>query len=759
MDTFNLFDALLKAENDDDVKKVLKQYDFLNYDPNNWKPLGGFENNEGFLAGQNPTPEGALVEKITNSIDAILLKECKKRGIDPKGNDAPSNQKEAVKDFFNIDKGEISELYKPNAPDSRLTELAQNIQLFATGSAKGTFPSISIYDSGEGQSPETIEDTFLSLARTNKAAIKFTQGKFNQGGTATIRFSGNHGFNLILTKKYPELEEKDNHWAYTLIRTFSPEERGDDNIIHSAYFLKPDDNILVIDKKTLKVLPDKDFNPYMSEISYGSFIKLYNYEWFKQNYFSRRPREQLEAIYTSALLPARVMDCRSFIKDKSTAYTNLYGVWIRDANKFISGVKTSTIEDTSLGTLKVKYGVYPMDTDKETLRHGTGIQLALNNQVHGEFRTHIILKDLKLTAVADYLKLQIDASDLKSETLSKILKTDRATLAISETTKKIENLIIEDLKSDPELKKIDAEIRAKRSAQALSDEKITREIMRKYLLKDPFFKSLLTGQKQRFIKNMPEEEKIVFEGLKFPTFVTFSNDDNYYEKNVARNHSPQIELITDANDDYFDRLDQPGEIIVEPDLIRNYKVRSGIIYLTLDQPTNLNVGDSYDVVIKITDLQKQTSYPSHFENIAKITITKDIKNNESKKSNSKRTQENIGIPEVKKQNAEWLEDNFPSFEKYHSVFHSDNQWYGNLDNPYLETLLAPLKTEAEKDRIIFLFFESLLYLGMTLQRDSEKFSIFDIDDTNKLITEILSANASLVVPIITQLNEIIKQEF
>ena len=90
-------------------------------------------------------------------------------------------------------------------------------------------------------------------------------------------------------------------------------------------------------------------------------------------------------------------------------------------------------------------------------------------------------------------------------------------------------------------------------------------------VKRSIFKSLLTGQKQRFIKNMPEEEKIDFEGLKFPTFVTFSNDDNYYEKNVAHNHSPQIELITDANDDYFDRLDQPGEIIVEPDLIRNYK--------------------------------------------------------------------------------------------------------------------------------------------------------------------------------------------
>ena len=78
VDTFNLFDALLKAENDDDVKKVLKQYDFLNYDPNNWKPLGGFENNEGFLAGQNPTPEGALVEKLLIQLMQYSLKSVKK---------------------------------------------------------------------------------------------------------------------------------------------------------------------------------------------------------------------------------------------------------------------------------------------------------------------------------------------------------------------------------------------------------------------------------------------------------------------------------------------------------------------------------------------------------------------------------------------------------------------------------------------------------------------------------------------------------
>ena len=219
MNTGDLFEALLKCENDNQVISVLKSYDLLEFNDIHWKPLGGIFNNEGFLSGQNPSPAGALVEKITNSVDSILIKECKLNNIDPESSNAPQTQKEATEKFFNLDKGEISYLYNPNHTDEYLTELADNIQIFATGAARNNYPSITIADRGEGQSENTIEDTFLSLAKDNKGGINFTQGKFNQGGAGTLRFSGEYGFNLIATKKHPNLNESP-YWCFTLLRTF-----------------------------------------------------------------------------------------------------------------------------------------------------------------------------------------------------------------------------------------------------------------------------------------------------------------------------------------------------------------------------------------------------------------------------------------------------------------------------------------------------------------------------------------------------------
>ena len=40
---------------------------------------------------------------------------------------------------------------------------------------------------GEGQTPERMPDTFLSLTKSNKLRIPFVQGKFNMGGTGRLR--------------------------------------------------------------------------------------------------------------------------------------------------------------------------------------------------------------------------------------------------------------------------------------------------------------------------------------------------------------------------------------------------------------------------------------------------------------------------------------------------------------------------------------------------------------------------------------------
>src|SRR5438874_5904251 len=64
-----------------------------------WEPLGKNQNNFGVIENQQASPVAALIEKITNCIDAILMRRCFEEGIDPKSNDAPRTMAEAVERF------------------------------------------------------------------------------------------------------------------------------------------------------------------------------------------------------------------------------------------------------------------------------------------------------------------------------------------------------------------------------------------------------------------------------------------------------------------------------------------------------------------------------------------------------------------------------------------------------------------------------------------------------------------------------------
>ena len=170
-----IFWKFFNADTEQEVDIVLNNNSIFN-DPKNWKPYGNNKGNFGTFESQQNHPVPALIEKITNSIDAILIKECKLKGIDPKSQDAPKSMSKAVELFYNVKDGEIGEL---SGQQRRV--LAENIQILAVGDKSQ--PSIIIYDCGEGQTPENFEQTFLSLHRNNKTNIHFVQGKYNMGSS------------------------------------------------------------------------------------------------------------------------------------------------------------------------------------------------------------------------------------------------------------------------------------------------------------------------------------------------------------------------------------------------------------------------------------------------------------------------------------------------------------------------------------------------------------------------------------------------
>jgi hypothetical protein len=204
--------ALIDCESEDDAIEILKNEGYWD-DSDNWQFFGKDENNYSIIGNQQSKPETAIVEKIINSVDAMLMGECLKRKIKPESDQAPQSIKDALTKFFNIHDGKLT-----NIPAKERSKLADHICFVATG--QKTNPTYALIDKGEGQSPARLHDTILSLRKSNKLRIPFVQGKFNMGGTGVFRFCGDANLQLIVSKRNPliaahETDPMKNYWGFT----------------------------------------------------------------------------------------------------------------------------------------------------------------------------------------------------------------------------------------------------------------------------------------------------------------------------------------------------------------------------------------------------------------------------------------------------------------------------------------------------------------------------------------------------------------
>jgi len=145
---------LVKATTQEELSSLINNHEFFRNCE--WRYYGNQENNAGTIKAQSPDPVGALVEKITNGIDALLTRMCWDRGIDPTSLQAPQSQKEAVRKFFG---DKIADF---NLSEREVRELAaKTVRIIGEGTIEK--PTISIVDFGEGQHPNDFPKTFLSV--------------------------------------------------------------------------------------------------------------------------------------------------------------------------------------------------------------------------------------------------------------------------------------------------------------------------------------------------------------------------------------------------------------------------------------------------------------------------------------------------------------------------------------------------------------------------------------------------------------------
>ncbi|MDH7911989.1 hypothetical protein [Winogradskyella sp. SYSU M77433] len=123
IDNQELFFKLYNAKDEEDLLNIIDLNPTI-FDDSNWKPLGGNFSNYGVVKNQQSSPIAALIEKVTNAIDALLTKECILSGIDPKSDTAPKSMDEAIQKFYPENNWDLSSFRK---------EQAENIQIIANG--------------------------------------------------------------------------------------------------------------------------------------------------------------------------------------------------------------------------------------------------------------------------------------------------------------------------------------------------------------------------------------------------------------------------------------------------------------------------------------------------------------------------------------------------------------------------------------------------------------------------------------------------
>ena len=346
-DLHKLFDRLYFAGTESEVDKIVQSIADEFYDCN-WRPLGKNDNNYSIVENQQAYPVAALIEKITNSIDAVLTKKCLERGIDPKSKEAPQSMAEAKEKFF-------PEHKDWDMPKNRNLQ-AESIQILADGKKKDT--SLIIYDDGEGQHPHDFEDTFLSLVRGNKNEIQFVQGKYNMGGSGAIVFCGKKRYQLIGSKKY----DGSGKFGFTLIRKH-PMTALEEKIKKNTWY----EYLKIGDVIPAFAIDDLDLCLHKRRFTTGTIIKLYSYALKGISDISRDLNDSINEYLFEPVLPVYTIE-KEERYPKSSLKRGLYGLKRKlekkgdnveegdeeeDGNKYVEDSFSVELNDSSIGTAKI----------------------------------------------------------------------------------------------------------------------------------------------------------------------------------------------------------------------------------------------------------------------------------------------------------------------------------------------------------------------------------------------------------------------
>lgn len=569
-----LFMGLLAAGTEDDVQAILDA-EGLTTDATKWTPYGDNEAFYGVVENQQAHPVPALVEKVTNGIDAILEKKVLQDGIDIRSEQAPRSVAEALDRYF---------------PDHRNWDLgdarrrqARELQIVASGPRRDT--SLLVYDDGVGQAPADFSRTFLSLLRGNKNDVHFVQGKYNMGGAGAIAFCGDRRFQLVASKRY----DGSQPLGFTLLRRHPPKLAEAAKRKNTWYeYLVFDGAVAAIDIDELEIgLEGRKYRT-------GSLLKLYSYRLPEgaRSIISRDLNLSLNEFLFEPALPFLTVDNNERYPDNKAPVTPVFGLKRRlEADTETIEARFSQISQTAeFGELGVTAYVFKARSrgegvketkryiQREYFKNDMTVLFSLNGQVHGSYTSEFVSRALKMPLLKDYVLIHVDCSKLDLEVRNELFMASRDRLKAGDKADAIRKHL-RDLLLAGELREIAKRRKANLNVDNEDAGQMLRDLTRNLPMSEAMTKILrqtfdLPDQRSGAAKKDERKEKDnakrdnrpapPFHPQRYPSTFRARGGDGQ-EGGVKLYKLPlggsrTISFATDAENEYFDRTDDPGSM-------------------------------------------------------------------------------------------------------------------------------------------------------------------------------------------------------
>jgi|GEM_PF-4757888 len=585
---------LLYAENEREVLDILENPFFSEH---SWEPLGGGanENNYPTVKNQASHSMAALTEIIVNAQDAILLRKFREKFSEESDPPLFHTAHEAADKMAD---GDDQILLRSDGDRPRYDE--------------GDALNLTVIDEGCGQKPGDFEDNFLGLFQPGrvKQQYPFLHGQYGMGSTAVLPFCGNRGFKLILSAGH----ETPSEWSWTIIKKNREEV--------SFQYLTVDGEI-------------PTFEGDVEGQSYGSFVKMYEYDVNVKSNITVRLRKYLERFLLNTPLPVHLEEKRygnevdsintqgllphisgndEIIKEKFTVTHDF-----EDANDIIGERELHITVFESDDVLREKdidlrrkrefvgrkmhsrYYAAFYDVDGQT--HAGDNRTFLTNRcnlkrVGKDIIVHVEFSDLGL---ADKTDLFQPSRDGTRDPLGPILKEGMVE-ALTDEEGRLRELEHERRRQDTERER----------NETVSD--TLREIVGEYPHLADYFNAgehvdlpdddgeEIRENVNRDVQYIPEILKIIEREKRNGELIFWesSEEDGQFVKDIPLDGTGVVKFRLDAPNDYFERNSRSGELEITPnEMVSNWSLANGTLRVRLKPLPATIIGANVPVEVKV----------------------------------------------------------------------------------------------------------------------------------------------------------------